>query len=171
MGEGTVRRGSATCPICAYTTPVASVRRQLAQRQGGTSDARLYAVVIARPDKSGRFYRLPTDRDLESARRAARELAQRMRAHVGAFALTPTEPLPPQGTLGFRVQLYGMKEWSDLYTPRQLLALTAPYIVVPGTVNSTRLILVEHSNGVLTQAAMLIHHLLSVMMELFISVM
>ena len=29
VNQGTVRRGSATCPCCGYTTPVASVRRQL----------------------------------------------------------------------------------------------------------------------------------------------
>ncbi|MCX6916736.1 MAG: DUF1156 domain-containing protein, partial [Verrucomicrobia bacterium] len=36
----------------------------------------------------------------------------------------PEEPLPPQGTLGFRVQLYGMLEWGQLFTSRQLLTLT-----------------------------------------------
>jgi hypothetical protein len=35
----------------------------------------------------------------------------------------PDEPLPPQGTLGFRVQLYGMLQWGDLFTARQKLAL------------------------------------------------
>ncbi|MDE2874624.1 MAG: hypothetical protein OXQ93_04220 [Gemmatimonadota bacterium] len=31
----------------------------------------------------------------------------------------PDEPLPPIGTLGFRVQRYGMLEWGDLFTARQ----------------------------------------------------
>jgi adenine-specific DNA methylase len=35
----------------------------------------------------------------------------------------PDELLPPQGTLGFRVQLYGMLSWGDLFTVRQKLAL------------------------------------------------
>ena len=35
VSEGTVKRGSATCPCCGYTTPVASVRRQLKARRGG----------------------------------------------------------------------------------------------------------------------------------------
>ena len=30
--------------------------------------------------------------------------------------------LPPQGSLGFRVQLYGFVSWKQLFTPRQLLA-------------------------------------------------
>ena len=33
VGEGTVRRGAATCPCCGYTTPVASLRRQLKERR------------------------------------------------------------------------------------------------------------------------------------------
>ena len=36
----------------------------------------------------------------------------------------PDEPLPPIGTLGFRVQGYGMLQWGDLFTSRQALALT-----------------------------------------------
>ena len=35
----------------------------------------------------------------------------------------PDEPLPPIGTLGFRVQRYGMMQWGDLFTARQKLAL------------------------------------------------
>ncbi|MCS6883640.1 MAG: DNA adenine methylase, partial [Chloroflexaceae bacterium] len=33
--DGTVKRGSATCPVCGYTTPVARVREQLRARRGG----------------------------------------------------------------------------------------------------------------------------------------
>lgn len=35
----------------------------------------------------------------------------------------PDEPLPPIGTLGFRVQRYGLTRWGDLFNTRQLLAL------------------------------------------------
>ena len=35
----------------------------------------------------------------------------------------PDEPLPPIGTLGFRVQRYGMLQWADLFTARQKVAL------------------------------------------------
>jgi hypothetical protein len=38
--DGTVKRGSATCPVCSYTTPVARVRVQLKTRRGGANDAR-----------------------------------------------------------------------------------------------------------------------------------
>ncbi|MGI9951093.1 DUF1156 domain-containing protein [Moorellaceae bacterium AZ2] len=121
--EGTVRRGSATCPVCGYTMPVASVRRQLKERRGGATDARLFCVVTTRPGQQGRFYRLPTERDLAAVRKAAAELERRKREHRGPLSLVPDEALPPQGTLGFRVQLYGMETWGDLFTPRQALAL------------------------------------------------
>lgn len=32
------------------------------------------------------------------------------------------DPLPPQGSLGFRVQLYGIVNWRQIFSPRQLLA-------------------------------------------------
>ena len=83
VGEGTVRRGSATCPVCGYTTPVASVRKQLKARRGGAADARLFCVVTTRPGQQGRFYRLPTERDLEAVRKAAEELERRKAAHTG----------------------------------------------------------------------------------------
>ena len=95
--QGTVKRGSATCPVCGFTTPVASVRKQLKPRRGGAADARLFAVVTTRPDQQGRFYRLPTERDLEAARKAAKELERRKQAHQGPLSLVPDEPLPPQG--------------------------------------------------------------------------
>jgi len=124
--EGTVRRGSATCPCCGYTTPVASVRSQLKARRGGAADARLMAVVTTRPGQPGRFYRLPTDEDFRAAQSAAEELRRREAAHTGPLSLVPEEPTPNPG--GHRavssVQLYGLITWGDLFTPRQVLALT-----------------------------------------------
>lgn len=124
VAGGAVARGSATCPVTGYTTPVASVRRQMKERKGGASDSRLFCVVTTMPDRQGRFYRLPNEADGEVVIRAAEELARRIQAHSGPLSLVPDEPLPPQGALGFRVQGYGMLQWGDLFTPRQLLALT-----------------------------------------------
>lgn len=121
--DGTVRRGSATCPICGFTTPVESVRRQLSSRRGGAADARLLAVVTTRPNQQGRFYRLPTAADLQAVSSAASVSVQPEDHVSGALSAIPDEPLPPVGTLGFRVQRYGVVTWGDLFTPRQALAL------------------------------------------------
>ncbi|MDS1348439.1 DUF1156 domain-containing protein [Planktothrix agardhii] len=122
--DGTVKRGSATCPVTGFTTPVASVRKQFKTRKGGANDARLFCVVSTRKSEQGRFYRLPYRQDLEAVNKACLELENRLNNYTGDLSLIPNEPLPPQGALGFRVQLYGMEQWHDLFTNRQLLALT-----------------------------------------------
>jgi len=132
VGEGTVRRGSATCPVCGYTTPVASVRKQLKARRGGAADARLFCVVTTRPGQQGRFYRLPNERDLEAVRKAAEELERRKASHTGELSLVPDEPYPGEtgaGALSSSV-LYGPKVWGDIFTPRQSLALTTFVMLV-----------------------------------------
>ncbi len=121
---GTVARGSATCPLCHYTTPVANVREQLRKRRGGTHDARPVAVVTTVPGERGADYRVPSSADAAAIRLAEKMLAAAEQEHSGPLSLVPDEPLPPQGTLGFRVQLYGMTEWGDLFLPRQKLVLS-----------------------------------------------
>ena len=125
---GTVKRGSATCPCCGYTTPVASVRKQFKARKGGAADARLFCVVTTRADEQGRFYRLPTDRDIAAVNNAKEELERRKQAHQGALSLVPDEPTPQGGGSGagraFSQRNYGMDAFADLFTPRQALALT-----------------------------------------------
>ena len=122
--NGTVARGTATCPVTGFTTPVASVRKQLQPRKGGGEDARLICVVTTRESEKGRFYRLPDIRDLEVVTAAREELERRKREEQGELSLVPDEPLPLQGALGFQIQLYGMNQWGDLFTPRQALTLT-----------------------------------------------
>lgn len=123
VGQGTIRRGSATCPVCGYTTPVESVRKQLRARRGGTADARLFCVVTTNRNEDGRSYRPPNQRDLDALNAASEELERQKCTVSASVSIVPDEALPPQGTLGFRVQLYGMQTWGDLFTPRQALAL------------------------------------------------
>jgi len=118
-----VKRFSATCPVCGYTTPYKRVREQIRAKRGGTRDARMIAVITLKPDGS-RGFRLATEDDLAVAERAAQELARRQADHHGPLPLVPDEPLPPEGSLGFRVNLWGMETWGDLFAPRQALALT-----------------------------------------------
>lgn len=121
--EPTIRRGAATCLRCGYTTPVERIRAQLSAKAGGASDALLVAVATA--DGNGnRGFRLPEAVDYRAIEDAARE-ANRLGGQVSdGLSIFPDEPLPPVGTLGFRVQRYGMLRWRDLFTPRQLLTLS-----------------------------------------------
>lgn len=122
--EGTVKRGSATCPCCNYTTPVARVREQLKKRRGGASDARLFTVISSRSSEQGRFYRLPTSRDLVIAEKAASEMLRREKKHSGLLSLIPDETLDLRGIRHTWGMLYGLDRWGNLFTPRQALAVT-----------------------------------------------
>jgi putative DNA methylase len=104
------------------------------RRVGG---ARLLAVVTLKPGEQGRHYRLPTERHYEAVRKRSSGSRRFSTNGSGAISLpvgegargkqdlcpVPDEPLPPIGTLGFRVQRYGMLQWGDLFTARQKVAL------------------------------------------------
>jgi adenine-specific DNA methylase len=79
--------------------------------------------VTKRPSEQGRFYRLPNKQDLAAVAKAEAALVHKQAMSKLPFSPIPNEPLPPQGTLGFRVQLYGMKQWGQLFSPRQALLL------------------------------------------------
>ncbi len=135
---GTVARAKASCLACGAVLPPDRVRAQLAAERGGadvvfdekgrrTGGARLLAVVTLRPGETGRHYRLPVDRDDQAVRRAQARLAKLLgdweRGGKQGLCPVPDEPTPPIGTLGFRVQRYGMLQWGDLFTARQKVAL------------------------------------------------
>jgi adenine-specific DNA methylase len=122
--DGTVKRGSATCPCCGYTTPVARVREQLKRRRGGATDARLMCIVTTRTGEQGRFYRLPTELDLRGIRKASVELQKRQKAHTGRLSLVPDEKLDLRGIRHTWAMIYGLERWGDLFMPRQALMLT-----------------------------------------------
>jgi adenine-specific DNA methylase len=121
--EPTVRRGAATCLRCGYTIPVERVREQLSARSGGAASALL--VAVAAGGSSGeRTFRAPTREDFTAVAAAAEAVKELERSGQDGLPDLPNEPLPPIGTLGFRVQRYGMVRWRDLFTPRQLLTIT-----------------------------------------------
>jgi adenine-specific DNA methylase len=123
VGEGTVKRGSATCPVCSFTTPVKSVREQLKKRRGGAADARLFCVVTTRSESQGRAYRPPTSADKEAVARATKRLEQLEKGHPGPLSLVPNERINTTEIRRVSVPIYGMETWGCLFTPRQALTL------------------------------------------------
>ena len=135
---GTVTRAKATCLCCGAVLPPERVRAQLAAERGGADvrfdaegqrigGAQMTAVVTLRPNEPGRHYRLPTEADYAAVRKAQARVAGIFdaweRDGKPGLCPVPDEPLPPIGTLGFRVQRYGMLQWGDLFTARQKAAL------------------------------------------------
>jgi len=103
--EGTVNRRGAWCLCCDTPVPFDHVR---AEGKGGRMGQRLMAIVAE--GAKGRVYVPPNEGHESIANQAEPENP-------------PATNLPPQA-LGFRVQQYGMTKHRDLFTPRQLVALT-----------------------------------------------
>jgi adenine-specific DNA methylase len=122
--DGTVKRGSATCPCCGYTTPVARLREQIKTQRGGANHARLLCVVTTKEGEQGRAFRLPAERDTRVVQKARRQIAQRKNAHKGKISLVPDEQVDIRGVRHTWAMIYGFNTWGDYFTDRQLLALT-----------------------------------------------
>jgi putative DNA methylase len=105
--QGTVGRTGATCVSASCEAPIklAYIRDQGRAKRLGTQ---LMAIVA---EGSRRRIYLPPTAEQEAA------------ADVEPPADLPPGDLPDQA-LGFRVQGYGMQRFTDLFTPRQLHALT-----------------------------------------------
>ncbi len=103
--DGTVNRRGARCLVCSSAVPFDHVR---AEGRAGRMSAQMMAIVAE--GASGRIYLVPDEHH----------------ATIAASAKPrdpPDTPLPEQA-LGFRVQNYGLTRHRDLFTPRQLVALT-----------------------------------------------
>ncbi len=118
--QGTVQRGSVTCPCCGHTTPLPNVKAQLRKAHGGANSARLVAVIV-RVDGELRF-RPPARSDEVAVTRARDELATRRKTHTDQPSLVPDESTEGYHVFVNRGPLYGMNCWSDYFTDRQLLA-------------------------------------------------
>jgi adenine-specific DNA methylase len=133
--KGTVSRAKATCPCCGVTLGPDRIRAQLREQRGGADvifdrsgnrvgGSTLLAVVTLKADEPGRFYRESNEADYAGVREAQRELKRLAdQLEPDGLSVSPDEPLPSQGTLGFRVQLYGMTQWGDIFSARQKLTL------------------------------------------------
>lgn len=129
---GTVRGGSATCPMCSYTVQCARLQQVMAQQRGGTSRARLIAVVCRRPD-GAKHYRVAEEGDFAAASRAQAKLSNLVTtqadwpcklAWLPDERLNPVRPSPAARGMS-AVTRYGMTTFADLFNPRQMLTLLA----------------------------------------------
>jgi len=113
--------GNATCPFCGTVADSDYVKAEgRAKRMG----EQMMAIVCTQPGRQGKVY-LSAD-DYPEFRPDDEAIRKRIDALCRRTGLTvPSEPMPKPGTLGFRVQPYGIKTWGDLFTPRQMLCLLA----------------------------------------------
>lgn len=113
-------RGNATCPFCQTVADDDYIKEQGRAARLGRAPL---AVVCTKNGSKGKVFLSPDDAGAASHVDDA-EIARRIDRLAKETGVTPPdEPLPAQGTLGFRVQAYGFARWGDLFAPRQLLSL------------------------------------------------
>lgn len=137
---GTVSRAKATCLCCNTVLSPDRVRAQLTAQQGGSDvdfdskgnrrgGARLLAVVTLQSGEQGRQYRSPADRDYKAVWKAGQGLSEAsLRKPAESLNRAPDEPLnpvrPSPNARGLSaVTRYGMLEFGEMFTRRQLLAV------------------------------------------------
>jgi len=118
--EGTVARGNVVCPVCRQVTGVKKLR-ELAQK--GDMKEHLMVVVLNHPEKIGKKYRIAEERDKLIIKNANEKLLKEIESWAWLDRPIPNENLPEIGTLGFRVQRYGIAKWGQLFNDRQKLVL------------------------------------------------
>lgn len=156
--KATGNNANVICPCChsvlSGNKKHPRVPEQLARQRGGADvvfddngkrcgGARMLAVVTIKTGEKGRRYRIPSEADYDAVHRAQNRLSALMNEWGGPNedgpCPVPNEPLPPLGTLGFRVQRYGMAEWGDLFTSRQKAALVVLLKILEGQASDTLL--------------------------------
>jgi len=103
--EGTVDRRGARCVVCGSPAPFDHVR---SEGRAGRMGAQLMAVVAEGP--RGQVFLPPDDEQIRVSRSAEPQWS-------------PDVPLP-HNPRDFKTPNYGMTTFADLFTPRQLVALT-----------------------------------------------
>ena len=115
IGAGTMSRTGATCPCCGAIMTMSDIRYE---GQAGRLGTVITAVVV--DSAKGREYRTPTDLELKAVYHAAQQEEEVMASLVGHSL---NEPFEPASTRSISAQLYGVRYWRDLYTPRQRMSL------------------------------------------------
>ncbi len=119
VGKPTMLDATATCPFCDSQQPKDYIKRC---GHEGKLKAQMTSVVYQ--EEYGKEYRLPTQEEIDKAE-IPKEVLEAVANQIPSGM--PHEVLPKSDTSGagraFSVPLYGFKEWSDLFTNRQLLTL------------------------------------------------
>lgn len=117
--KGTTARAHVYCPSCNSTMDDKTLRKM---SKSGRMGERLIVVVEIRSDKTGKNYRIATERDLNIFRQADDRLQKKIEKWKWK-----TKPLSDEEITGwgrdFKVPLYGMSKWTDLFNKRQMLAI------------------------------------------------
>lgn len=113
--NGTVQRGSVTCPACGQSFK--STKTREISNDVGFSDRLLF--IIGRDEDNNKTYRHPADAELSAVDRASNRLEDM------DSELLPKEEIPDHADASryLTPRTYGYETWGSLFNPRQTLAL------------------------------------------------
>lgn len=128
--QGTTSKATVLCPICGAGMGGGTVRKEARK---GRMGQRLVAVILHKPNRKGKIYRVAKNKDVNVFKRAEEYLKRKVKTWKWDFGPIPDEQLPTpdrneyeEGGLFFNfapIVLYGMKRWGDLFNSRQKLTL------------------------------------------------
>lgn len=129
--KGTLVRATGKCPRCKRVLPT-----DYLMEQGRTLGFGYQLYAVAYYDKRGTLcFRVPSEQDLIAIAQAEVALADATTELMLKDAI-PTEPIPLDTHRGPDLNLYGLYDWKDLYTPRQLLSLTTILATIRAAVDT-----------------------------------
>jgi len=117
--KGTVKGGRAECPRCHTVIDGDEVKREA---QNGRMGHQLYCVCVKNrglgKKRAGWDFRAPTKEEYEAVEKAEKRLKERLPSWEDKNWVPYEEYIK-----GFsdRCSIYGVRKWSDLFNPRQLL--------------------------------------------------
>ena len=119
--QGTVARAIAICPVCGAVIDAKTTRKLFREGKAGQ---RLIAVVLHKPKKQGKTYRIVTEKNLEVFKEAEMYLEEKRTKLMEEWRIDPVpdEEIPLMSGV-FNVPIYGLNKWGDLFNSRQKLAL------------------------------------------------
>lgn len=139
VGTPLVSQAKATCPHCGIVLSSARVRQQLLEQRGGTSvlfdgngerigGAIGLAVVRVHGGHKGRDYRTYNERDYRAVWKSLQHIDKISKESTNGLHVFPHETInpirPSPNARGLSaVTRYGMTQFRDLFTTRQLLML------------------------------------------------
>ena len=130
--NGTISKAVSTCLVCGSMVDAPTARKLFREGKAGQ---RMVAVVLHKPGKSGKRYRIATDKDMGIFREAEEYLKEKREKLMVEWGVdpvpdetihTPDNKEYESGGLLYNftpILLYGMTKWGDLFNSRQKLAL------------------------------------------------
>lgn len=120
--KGSVSNGIATCLVCGSVVDNDTIARLFRE---GKSGQEMLAVVFVSEGIKGKKYRMSSNLDKLEFEQADKRLHLKRNQLMESLGVDPIpdEPLPPPGTLQFRLRRYNVTTWGELFNSRQKLSL------------------------------------------------